>query len=82
MFADEETKAEYRKAWEDWLKQVEQLHQVFLQGEQLRPDQLKALLTREARRKDLYDAARLRLLGLEQETPSSQAAADENPFKS
>lgn len=82
MFADEETKAEYRKAWDDWVKQVEQLHQVFLEGEQLRPDQLKALLTREARRKDLYDAARLRLLGLEQEGPASQTPTGDNPFRS
>lgn len=82
MFADEETKAEYRKAWDDWLKQVEQLHQVFLEGEQLRPDQLKALLTREARRKDLYDAARLRLLGIEDESSSPQVRKGDNPFKS
>lgn len=81
MFANEETKTEYRKAWEDWLKQVEQLHAVFLEGEQLRPDQLKALLTREARRKELYDAARLRLLGLESDAANPGVAGD-NPFKS
>jgi hypothetical protein len=82
MFANEETKAEYRKAWDEWRKQVDHLHRVFLEGEQMRPDQLKALLTREARRKDLYDAARLRLLGLDPGPDESPAVGGENPFRS
>jgi hypothetical protein len=80
MFADEKTREDYRQAWEAWQKQVEQLHRVFLEGERLRPDQLKALLTREARRKELYDEARLRLLGLDQDATTT-STADDNPFK-
>jgi hypothetical protein len=81
MFADEETKTAYQKAWDEWRKQVDHLHRVFLEGEQIRPDQLKALLTREARRKDLYDAARLRLLGLEAGVENTPRDTGENPFK-
>ncbi len=81
MFADEDTKAAYQKAWDEWRKQVDHLHRVFLDGEQIRPDQLKALLTREARRKDLYDAARLRLLGLDSEVEDLPGQGQENPFK-
>jgi hypothetical protein len=62
-FVDEDTARAYRAAWEAWRKQVEHVHRVFLDGEAIRPDQIKGLLNREARAKDAYDAARLRLLG-------------------
>ena len=58
-FADDETARAYREAWEAWIKQVEHVHRVFLEGESIRPDQLKGLLNREARAKEKYDAARL-----------------------
>lgn len=79
-FADEATAKAYREAWDAWLKQVEHVHRVFLEGESIRPDQLKGLLNREARAKEKYDAARLRLLGLD-ESPLAAANPDENPFR-
>lgn len=81
-FVDEATAAEYRAAWDAWFKQVEHVHRVFLEGEVLRPDAMKGLLNREARAKEKYDAARLRLLGLD-ESPLAAAPVnpDDNPFK-
>lgn len=79
-FADEATAKAYREAWEAWLKQVEHVHRVFLEGETIRPDQIKGLLGREARAKEKYDMARLRLLGLD-ESPLGPANTDDNPFK-
>jgi hypothetical protein len=76
-FADDASRDAYREAWQAWQKQLEHLHRVFLDGEALRPDQLKGLLNREARAKERYDAARLRLLGIEKES----AAPGENPFR-
>lgn len=76
-FADDASRDAYREAWQAWQKQLEHLHRVFLDGEALRPDQLKGLLNREARAKERYDAARLRLLGIEEES----AATGENPFR-
>ena len=74
-FVDEETAAAYREAWDAWRKQADHLHRVFLEGERLRPDQLKGLLNREARAKARYDRARLRLLGLDD--PALGDALDE-----
>ncbi len=79
-FVDEATAEAYREAWEGWSKQLGQLHRVFLEGEKLRPDQLKGLLNREARAKERYDAARLRLLGLDDGAPPGEPAG-ENPFR-
>lgn len=79
-FTDEATAAAYRAAWDAWRKQLDHLHRVFLEGEAIRPDQLKGLLNREARAKEAYDAARLRLLGLE-ESPLAASAPDDNPFR-
>jgi len=78
-FVDEETARNYRHAWDAWKKQVDHVHRVFLDGETIRPDQIKGLLNREARAKDAYDAARLRLLGLDR--PSLPAHRDDNPFR-
>lgn len=64
-FADDETIAAYREAWAAWQKQLDHLHRVFLDGEPIRPDQLKGLLGREARAKERWEAARRRLLGLD-----------------
>ena len=60
----EETKTEYREAYEDWKRQLEGIHRVLLEGERLDPPKLKGLLNREARAKERYDAARRRLLGI------------------
>ncbi|MFN0146384.1 MAG: hypothetical protein ACKVT1_07740 [Dehalococcoidia bacterium] len=65
-FVDDATAQSYREAWEAWRKQIDHVHQVFLEGEKLRPDMIKGLLNREARAKEKYDEARLRLLGLDQ----------------
>jgi hypothetical protein len=79
-FVDEATAALYREAYDAWQKQIEHVHRVFLGDEVPKPDALKGLLNREARAKDKYDAARLRLLGLDDEAPSL-SNPDENPFK-
>jgi len=79
-FVDEATATLYREAWEAWSKQIEHVHRVFLEGEQLRPDAIKGLLNREARAKEKYDAARLKLLGLD-ESPLASPNPDANPFR-
>ena len=63
---DDETREQYREALEYWQQQLDGLHSFLLQGERLPPDQIKGLLGREALAKERYDAARLRLLGIEQ----------------
>ena len=55
-------------------------HEVFLEGEVLRPDAIKGLLNREARAKEKYDAARLKLLGLD-ESPLEAPGDGGNPFR-
>ncbi len=61
---DPQRQREYREAWEAWQRQLERLHEVFLDGEPLEPPKLKGLLNREARAKQRYDAAREALLGI------------------
>ncbi len=80
-FVDEATAALYREAWEAWSKQIEHVHRVFLGDEWPKPDQLKGLLNREARAKERYDSARLKLLGLDEAAASPTKDPDENPFK-
>lgn len=77
-FVDEATAAGYREAWAAWEKQIAHVHRVFLDGEALKPDAIKGLLNREARAKEKYDAARLRLLGLD-DGPAK--APGDNPFR-
>ncbi len=77
---DEAAREAYREAWGAWMKQLERVHDALLEGERLPPDRLKGLLNREARAKQAYDAARLRLLGLDgANTPSVEG--EENPFR-
>lgn len=78
-FVDEATATAYREAWEAWSKQLEHVHRVFLGDERPRPDALKGLLNREARAKERYDAARLRLLGLEAD--DAPVSPETNPFR-
>lgn len=79
-FVDESTAAAYRDAWEAWKKQIEHVHEVFLGEEKLKPDQLKGLLNRESRAKEKYDAARLKLLGLD-DSEAAPGTGDDNPFR-
>jgi hypothetical protein len=61
---DDDAKQQYREALASWQQQLEGVHTLLLEGERLPPDQIKGLLGREARAKESYDAARLRLLGI------------------
>jgi hypothetical protein len=63
----EDRVAAYREAYEAWQRQLQGLHDVFLEGHRLDPVRLKGLLNRESRAKQRYDSARLRLLGIEAE---------------
>ena len=81
LFADDATASAYRAAWEAWTKQLEHLHRVFLDGEPIRPDQIKGLLNREARAKQRYDELRLRLLGIGSGEESGGPADKANPFR-
>ena len=60
----DDPKEHYREAYEAWQRQLTALHSVLLDGERMEPPKLKALLNREVRAKERYDAARRRLLGL------------------
>ena len=62
--ATDEAKQEYREALERWQQQLDGVHALLLDGNRLPPDQIKGLLSREARAKERYDAARLALLGI------------------
>ncbi len=79
-FVDEATATAYREAWQAWSKQIEHVHRVLLEGEAIRPDQIKGLLNREARAHDKYDEARRKLLGVEN-SPLGVASSDGNPFR-
>ena len=73
MKVSEERRQAYLQAYEDWQKQLQALHEAFLDGTRTPVgDQFKGLLNREARAKEKYDKARLELLGI-------PAAAD-SPF--
>jgi hypothetical protein len=63
--------AEYRAAYETWQRHLAALHAFFLDKERIDPLRLKGILVREARSKRKYDAARLKLLGIEEEGPFS-----------
>lgn len=77
---DETTRKAYREAWDRWMKQLERVHGVLLEGQTLTPDRLKGLLNREARAKQTYDEARLKLLGLD-ETIEPPPPGSDNPFR-
>jgi hypothetical protein len=77
--SDEATRAAYQAAYEDWQKQLQHIHRVFLEDEPIRPDQIKGLLNREARKKAVYDEARERLLGVHE--AETLPTGDGNPFK-
>lgn len=65
MMPDPHVRDEYVAAYQEWQKQLADLHAVLLDGRRTDPARLKGLLNREARAKARYDVARRRLLGLE-----------------
>ena len=67
----EDKVAEYRAAYETWQRHLAALHAFFLDKQRIDPLRLKGVLVREARSKRKYDAARLKLLGIEEEAPFS-----------
>ena len=77
---DEAAREAYRSAWEGWTRQLERVHAALLDGEAMTPDRLKGLLNREARAKRAYDAARLRLLGID-EGAEALPPDGGNPFR-
>lgn len=62
--APEEVRKEYREAFDRWMADLGKVHALFLEGERMDPLHLKALLTRESKSKERYDAARRKMLGL------------------
>ena len=64
MRIDPERQQEYREAYRAWQEQLETLHRVVLDDEEMDAPKLKGLLGRESRAKERYDAARLALLGV------------------
>jgi hypothetical protein len=65
MKVSEERRTAYLEAYDDWTKKLRDLHDVLLDGARTpQGDQWKGLLNREARAKEMYDAARLALLGI------------------
>lgn len=79
IHVEEAVAKQYREAWSAWMKQIEHVNRVFIEGEPIAPAQVKGLLNREARAKEAFDLARARLLGVDEgELP---ARGDGNPFK-
>ena len=73
MKVSEERRRAYLAAYDDWLKKLGELHEVFLEGTRMPVgDQFKGLLNRESRAFEKYQQARLELLGIPQPT--------DNPF--
>jgi len=64
--SEPDSKDAYRAAYEDWQRHLAGVHALLLEGNVLPPEQIKGLLNREARAKERYDAARRRLLGIEE----------------
>jgi hypothetical protein len=74
---DDETKAAYKDAYDNWQRQLTALHELLLDGKRIPPIQIKGLLNREARAKRNYDRARLALLGIEEEAEIDDSDEDE-----
>ena len=68
---DDDKVEEYRAAYETWQRHLADLHAFFLDKQRIDPLRLKGILVREARSKRKYDAARLKLLGIEEDVPLS-----------
>lgn len=70
-------KQAYREAYEVWQRHLAGVHALLLDGQRLPPEQIKGLLNREARAKQRYDAARRRLLGVEDDAGGWGDGTDE-----
>jgi len=62
---DEQTKQDYRRAFDTWSEQLARVHAVLLDGEPLDPLHKVALLRRESQLKGRYEEARARLFGFD-----------------
>jgi len=69
MRVSEDLHTQYMTAYSAWLEQITAVHNFFFEESALRPDKVKGLLNREANAKDKYDLARLKLLGLDSDSP-------------
>jgi hypothetical protein len=68
MTTDSDDKvAAYQEAYDTWQKHLAAMHEVLIDHKRVPPIQIKGILNREARSKHRYDAARLRLLGIEED---------------
>jgi hypothetical protein len=76
MAEQQDKVAAYREAYETWQRQLEPLHAFFLDKQRIDPLRLKGVLNREARAKQRYDQARLRLLGVEEDSSLIDDLAD------
>ena len=72
MPLDQQSIDDYRSAYARWTADLERLHAVLLDGQELEPLKRVALIRRESHSKERYEAARARLLGL----PSPADAGD------
>lgn len=64
MQLEGERKTAYVDAYERWRRDLDAVHRVLLDGEQLDPLHFVALLRRESKSKERYDSARQTVLGL------------------
>ena len=68
MSESEDKVALYQEAYETWQRHLAPLHEFFIEKKRIDPLRLKGVLNREARSKRKYDQARLRLLGIEDDS--------------
>ncbi len=64
MQLDAARRADYLKAYERWQYDLQAVHRVLLDGEQMDPLHFVPLLRRESKSKEKYDEARETALGL------------------
>ncbi len=74
----EDKVTEYKAAYETWQKHLSDLHAFFLDKQRIDPLRLKGVLVREARSKRKYDAARLKLLGIEEDGPFTDGGGEDD----
>jgi hypothetical protein len=73
---DDAEKRAYRAAFDAWLEQLQRVHAVLLDGEQMEPMRRIALLRRESHLKERYEEARAELLGIPGDEPGSSPFPD------
>jgi hypothetical protein len=78
MTSDPDDKvAAYQEAYDTWQKHLAAMHEVLIDHKRVPPIQIKGILNREARSKHRYDAARLRLLGIDEDAPFDDSDEDD-----